>query len=342
MNRKIYILSAVAAMAAFSTSCSDDDSNNNNNNPQTPSVELFTASSTSGKVSITDLSTTDGDVYSVSVSEANEDCDGIFYDPAADEIVLASRTKTRLNIYGGIRNAIANNAPLLTLAGNSSNVDFDSPREIAVSGNKVFVVQDQSATSGKIFVYEKTGTTLARIKTYTVDFKLWGIHVEGNDLWAVVDNTGDIAKFENILSTAEGAIFPTKKITIEGLVRTHGITYSAQDDTMVLTDIGDAAVATDGGVIIIDNFTQKFGNVASGGTMALAMQKRIYGPNSTLGNPVDVAYDHVTNKVYVAEKLNAGGRVLTFTLPNSSVPVDAAPVHARSEAGVTSVYLSRR
>ena len=129
-------------------------------------------------------------------------------------------------------------------------------------------------------------------------------------------------------------------MTIEGLVRTHGITFSAADNRMILTDVGSAASDSDGGIIVINDFSSKIAATTNLGTIAMTNQVRIYGPNSTLGNPVDVAYDSVTDKIYIAERLNSGGKVLTFTLPMSTS--DATPSNSRTEAGVSSVYLIRK
>ncbi|MGV3459549.1 MAG: hypothetical protein ACO1N9_03740 [Flavobacterium sp.] len=342
MKRNVYLLGALAGLAIFTTSCSDDD-NDNNTTPQPQTVELYTSSNNSGKVSVTDVSGLDGEVHSFTVAEVT-DADGIYYDHVSDQIIQASRTQNRLNIFGPVQSAIDNDATTLTFVDNSSNADFSNPREIAVSGNTVYVAQDQSDANGltnKIVAYTRSGNTFTRIKSFTVDFKLWGIHADGNNLWAVVDNTGQIAKFENILSNADGAIFPTKRVTIEGLTRTHGITYAANTDTMILTDIGDALIDSDGGIIVIEDFTTVFGNTASGGTIVIGAQNRIYGTNTSLGNPVDVAYDSVSERIYVAERLNGGGRVLTFARPQSSSQ-NAAPIHSRLEPGVSAVYLSRR
>ncbi|MCR5862724.1 hypothetical protein LRS05_11485 [Flavobacterium sp. J372] len=60
-----------------------------------------------------------------------------------------------------------------------------------------------------------------------------------------------------------------------------------------------------------------------------------------LGNPVDVAYDNVAKRIYVAERLNGGGRVLTFASPSTGT-FDTAPLQNRAEPGVSAVYLSRR
>jgi hypothetical protein len=83
-----------------------------------------------------------------------------------------------------------------------------------------------------------------------------------------------------------------------------------------------------------------FNSTTNGGMITTASQKRIYGPNSLLGNPVDVAYDSVSNSIFIAERLNGGGQVLTFDAPTTNG--DVAPDSARAEAGVSAVYLLRR
>ncbi|WP_353088530.1 hypothetical protein [Flavobacterium sp.] len=99
---------------------------------------------------------------------------------------------------------------------------------------------------------------------------------------------------------------PTKRVTITGLVRTHGITNAASNDRMVLTDVGAVASDIDGGLIFINNFSLVIAATPNGGTIALTNQVRVYGPLSTLGNPVDVAYDAVSKPIYVSERANMG------------------------------------
>lgn len=321
--------------------CSDDD-NNSQNNPSAPASELklITGSNTSGKVSFTNLLETSPAVKSLTVSGV--DSDGTYYDSTNDQLIVASRTNNRLELYTGLKNAIANNTDNLTLQFFSTS-DFNNAREIAVVGDKVIVTQDQSAANGnvnKLVVYQKTATGFQLLNSYTVDFKVWGIHVEGTTLYAVADLTSDIVVFINFFSNSNGAITPSKRVTIEGLVRTHGITVSKLDNRMVLTDVGSAASDTDGGVIVINNFSSVLGSTANLGTIALSSQIRLYGPNSKLGNPVDVAYDNVTKNIYVAERLNAGGQLLVFANPSSNG--DATPISSRAELGVASVFLIRK
>ncbi|GAA4056074.1 hypothetical protein [Flavobacterium chungnamense] len=159
-------------------------------------------------------------------------------------------------------------------------------------------------------------------------------------MYATADLTGDIVVFENFFSNPSGTITPTKRVTIQGLVRTHGIAFSAVDNRMILTDVGSAASDSDGGLIVINNFSSVLAATPNMGTIATSSQIRLYGPNSTLGNPVDVSYDDLTEQVYVAERLNAGGKLLTFNLPTANG--DATPTMSRQEAGISSVYLIRK
>ena len=338
----------LALVVVLSTSCSDDDSSMATPDPipvdQTPTpaqeLKLITTSNTSGKISFTDLLATSPTAKSFTISST--DADGVYYDNSKDQVVLASRTNNRVEAYGSLRNAIIGGATTLDLSFSSSS-DFTNAREIAVSGDKVVVTQDQNAGNGnisKFYVYQRNTSGFTLLNTYTVDIKLWGIHLEGTTMYAIADNTSDLVVYNNFFANATGSISASKRVTIEGLTRTHGITYSPQDDVMVLSDVASAASATDGGLVIINNFTAVLNMTNNLGTIAMNNQIRVYGPNSMLGNPVDVAYDHVTNSIYVAERLNSGGLVLKFAFPSMSG--DATPQMNRAEAGVTAVYLHRR
>ncbi|MBP4139230.1 NHL repeat-containing protein [Flavobacterium geliluteum] len=320
-------------------SCDNDDSQNTP--PAAPEATLVTSSNTSGKITYLDLLSASAMVKSFTITSV--DAEGVFYDSTGDAVIVASRTNNRLEKYTGIKTAITAGTDNLTLALNSVTGDFTNARETAVSGDVVVVTQDQLASNGminKLFVYKITSTGFTLTKTFTTDFKLWGIHMAGNDLYAVADLTGDIVQYKDFMNNASGNITATKRVTIEGLVRSHGITYSSSDDVMILTDVASATSGTDGGLIIIKNFSSVFNATAAAGTIMMTNQVRIYGPNSLLGNPVDVAYDSTTKNIYVAERLNAGGEVLTYSYPTASG--DFAPKNIRLEAGVTSVFLLRK
>ncbi|GGA73502.1 hypothetical protein GCM10008015_12670 [Flavobacterium palustre] len=332
--KNLFFSCAVVAMAFVS--CDNDDAPVSN-----PELTLVTSSNTSGKVTYVNLLEPNAMVKSFTISSL--DAEGVSYNPKTDTLIVASRTNNRLEAYSGVKAAAASGSVSLSLSLNGSNLDFTNARETAVSGDKIIVAQDESASNGlvnKLLVYKKTATGFMLLNSYTVNFKLWGIHMEGNDLYAVVDLTGDIVQFKNIMSNASGAITATKRVTIEGLVRTHGISYSAKDNVMVLTDVGAAASDSDGGLIFIKNFMSVFASTANMGTISTSNQIRIYGPNSQLGNPVDVAYDYATDIAYVAERLNGGGKVLSFA--RATISGDATPLTVRTEAGVTSIFVIRK
>lgn len=328
----------LSVLACSLLSCSDDDTMTQMSDSE---LKLVTSSNTTGMISFTNLLLVNPDPISLTVN--GTDNDGIFYDSTSDELILASRTNNRLELYSGLKNSVAMNSDNLLLSNFSLATEFTNPREIAVVGDKVVVTQDQATINGdtnKLLVYQKTTTGFNLLNEYTLDFKVWGIHFNGNDLYAVADLTSDVVIFNNFFSMASGTVTPSKRVTIEGLTRTHGITYSSEDNVMILTDVASAADATDGGLVIISNFTSVLSSTQNMGTIAMNNQVRLYGSNTTLGNPVDVAYDYVSNRIYVAERANGGGNVLTFTFPTSSGNI--APINSRAELGVAAVYLVRK
>ena len=330
--KKLILTSIVASVLLMS--CSDDNNSSSKNE-----LKLFTTSNTTGSISVTDLTKATPMISSLNIASA--DADGIFYMAQSDEVILASRTNNIIEAYGDLKNVVSAGLPSLSVSQSSAS-DFSNPREIAVVGNKIIVTQDQSPANGntnKLLVYQKSSTGMTLLNDYTVDFKVWGIHIDGNTLYAVADLTSDLVVFNNFFSNTNGMIAPSKRVTIEGLIRTHGITHSSSKNMMILTDIGSATSDTDGGLILIPNFSSKLNATANMGTIAMNDQVRIYGPATMLGNPVDVAYDAVTEKIYVAERLNSGGKLLVFA--KLAANGDFAPISSRAEAGISSVFLYR-
>lgn len=329
-------MAALAFGAIGFVSCSDDDDSGNNGG-NSDELALFTSSNTSGKISYTDLMVASPVARNFSIGST--DADGIYFVDDRDEIIVASRTNNRLEVYGGFSAALTGTGTSLTMTASSNTGDFTNAREISVEGSRVVVVQDQSEANGmvnKLVVYQRTATGFTLEKSFTIPFKLWGIDIEDGNLYAVEDASSRIAVFNNIFAKPNGNLSPDKKVTIEGLTRTHGIHY--EDNILVLTDVGLATSDSDGGIVVIENFSVVLGATSDAGTIGLASQKRIYGPNSTLGNPVDVSFDDDNKKIYIAERLNQGGRVLSFAYPTTAQS-DATPLTARSEPGVTGIYL---
>ena len=227
---------------------------------------------------------------------------------------VASRSTLNLNAYTNVEAQLLGTTTAVT--GVSGAVAFTSPRALATSGNTVVVADNGN---NQLFVYNRTGNGLTLANTFDIDFPLWGIEFVGNSLYVVVDTTGDLAVYDNFLSNStDGNLAASKRITIEGIVRTHGISYDAQDDLLIMTDIGSAMSDSDGGYHLISNARAKIDGVANGGTLAVAgNQVRVAGAATLMGNPIDVTFDTVANVVYVAEIANGGGRILGFPLTAS-------------------------
>jgi hypothetical protein len=295
---------------AFASCSSDDDATQTDPTPD-GRAELYASNNSDGNIKRYDVKDRDN-ITSSTFLTLSLDSEGIYYDAEMDAVTQASRSSLQLNTYANISAATPG---VLIDAVFSSSADLQSPRDLAVSGN-FYVVADNADVNGRFFVYNRTSSGFALRNVITVDFEVWGITFVGNDLYAVVDNTSDLAVFTNFLSnTSTTTLEASKRISIEGIVRTHGIAYDG--GTMILTDIGAATgpgADTDGAIHVITNFQTKFDGVVDGGTMAVAgNQIRIEGSNTFLGNPVAAEFDAETNTIFIAERANGGGRVLAFT-----------------------------
>ncbi len=263
---------------------------------------------------------------------ASEAAEGIYFDKDEDLIVQASRSGLTLDAYKGLT-AITEDVD--ATADFSGAADLESPRELAVSGD-TYVVSDNG--SNKYFVYSKSGDSFMLTATVEVPFPVWGITFKGTDLYGVVDTTGDLAVFNNFVANAkDGVMMPSKRVTIGGIIRTHGLIYNGTDDVMVLTDIGDAANATDdGGFHVIEDFTMKFDALSDGEILPTSMQVRVAGTSTGLGNPIDVAYDSETDAVYISEVGN--GKVLGYT--SIADGGDLTPSYSQDLMAASSIYFS--
>ena len=196
------------------------------------------------------------------------------------------------------------------------------------------VAEDATAANNnqnKLLVYKYDANGIKLLRTHLVDFNVWGIQADVNTLYAVVDNSNELAVFQNFFTRQGGAIVPDQRIRIDDLVRTHGLYYDHDSDIMVLTDIGDAASGTDGGIIWIEAFTAK----STDNVISRSEQVVIKGAATQLGNPVDVALDTKNKFVYVAER--AGNKFLAFETPLTEGM--QAPAKTLAVPGISAVYL---
>jgi hypothetical protein len=327
MNKQLAV--ALLATAVAFTSCNDDDDIDDGRFDRS---ELFATSNTSSAITVYDFAESDEvEVTTLNVTGSNDN-EGLFYDDNDDQLIFTSRTNGTVSIIDNVEDLIDGTTQGVTVTQGDS--DLSSPRDVAINGDFIVVADNDE---NELYVYQKTGSTVSLRNTIDVDFALWQIQFDGDDLFVVVDQTNDIAVFNNFLNNnTDGDLEPTKRITIEGITRTHGLAYNEEDDTMILTDIGSAMVDNDGGFHIIRDFTNKFDNVANGGTLAVAgNQVRVAGSATFLGNPVAATYDAETNTIFIAERANAGGRVLAFDAGASG---NAAPIINNLLPGASTVF----
>jgi hypothetical protein len=337
MKKSIFNLSLTLAITSLTLiSCDNDDDSTTTTETEFESAQLFASNNSDGNVTIYDMNT--GDIKTLTTSSTA--AEGIYYDEDADEIIQASRSSNQLNVYSSISTFLVD---ATISASVSSSSDLESPRDIAVNDNYVVVADNADVdgntetAEGRLFIYTNSNGSLTLRNIVTTDFALWGIEFVGDDLYAVVDTTNELAVYSSFTATntTDAVVSASKRIAIEGIVRTHGLAYD--NGTMILTDVGDAASDSDGAFHIITDFDSKFDAVASGETMVVAdNQVRVSGSSTFLGNPVAAEYDAESETIFIAEAANGGGKVLAFS--NASAGGDIAPSINNTLASASSLY----
>ncbi len=291
---------------------------------------LFASSNTSGDIGVYSL-LENGAAISQTFDSSNEDADGIFYDEANDVLYQLDRTASVVNVYNNVQASIADGSALNLVA--TSTSDFTNGREIAVSNGKLVVANDVT-DANTLVVYDVDGMSITLDKIFNTDINLWGIHANGDQLIAVEDNSNNVAIYEDFFNQDAGDLEASQSVSVTGIVRTHGLTYDAEEDYMILTDIGSAGSAGDGALVTISDWSDKIDD----DTLSTSEQIRVAGGTSFLGNPVDVAYDKANQMVYVAERARDGGRILGFRKPAATGGI--APIYNRLFAGASAVNIA--
>ena len=337
--QSIKFLALAGFVSIFAASCDKDDPT-----PTVTSTTVYTSNNANGDVTYYDV-TDRNNVKATTLVTSSTAADGVYYDASADAVIQASRSGNALEGYLNITGMLT--GELLNI-GITGAAGMDSPRETAVNGNFYVVADnkdvdgDATTPDGRLFIFTKSGSSFSLRNVITTDFKLWGITFIGDDLYAVVDADNELAVFTNFLNNnTDKQMSASKRVVIEGITRTHGITYDASTSTLIMTDIGSATnTQDDGGFHVIKNFMTKFNATANNGTIAVSDQVRVSGAATMMGNPVDVAYDGATGTVFIAEAGNGGGRILAFE--NISGGGNLTPSMNYDLASASAVYLSKK
>ena len=326
------------ALAVFSLSGCNDDDDTFLGIDLDDDGTLFLSSNTTGNVGV--LNIADGDAPMVETfSAAGTDGDGLYYDSDEGNLYQVNRSNNIVVEYNDVRDDLDDPNGVDVEARSTS--DFSNGRGLAFNDDRVVVAQqggDENDNQNRFVVYDISDDDdmIEFSASYPTTIALWGIQFVGDDLYAVVDNSDSVAIFTDFLGNTTGdTLMPSRFIKVDGIVRTHGLEYNAEDDIMILTDIGDAGDDMDGALVVIRNFSN-LGNTAT--SVDSARYTRIGGDATRLGNPVDVAWDQENDQIYVAERATDGGTLLIF---NNDARDNQVPARSVPFAGLSSLYLHR-
>ncbi|MCC6607027.1 MAG: fasciclin domain-containing protein [Anaerolineae bacterium] len=180
------------------------------------------------------------------------------------------------------------------------SADLTAPKGLYIAEEAGLVlVADFGA--GAIVGYDMALTPLFTITDFgDAAGSVWDVyHDAASDTLFATGTDGTLIVYENF-SEMMGAEGPSKTIVPSDAdgnkisVNLHGVWYNAATDELILTDVGDAASAEDGALYVIPSVMTAVGNTP--------VSVMVAGPESMLGNPVDVVFDG--RSAYVAEKSN--------------------------------------
>lgn len=241
---------------------------------------------------------------------------------------------------------------------------FREPKGIATAGltrNQLIVADAAAATTVGDQPSLHLLTTLlglaapqvvADIPESVAGGRTWDVAYDGfvDRLYAAMTN-GTIAVYDNFTTRATVAGLggpapaPSRTITpgqvtggvsAKTSVNLHGISYDRASDSLVVSDVGQAGSDSDGAVLVIANASSASDAATGGGAAIVVPARTLGGARTLLGNPVDILLRD--GNLYVAEKLNGGGRILRFNaILTAAGSGDIAPDLAVTTASLGSV-----
>lgn len=306
LNNFLYLLLILFLFAG----CSEDESISN---PDLPISRLLVSSATTGinSTSLSMFSPADQENLGapINFNMVNPNGSGIIYDNVNNlGFQIGMLTKT-------IRTFSINTDGTLRILNSFRDSTLIDGRGIAYNrtANQLYV---SSSSDSLIHVYtnasSKTGNIISERKL-KLTCQPWGVFYDAGRLLVVADlDVKKLLVLNDIASLTEATV--SAEITIPSATRLHGITYSAQKDILILTDIGAAtgtSFNSDGAIYIFEGV-----NTQLASSRNLTPTRTIKGAATLLGNPADVTFDDREGKdiIYIAE--NANSKILGFKLSN--------------------------
>ena len=190
------------------------------------------------------------------------------------------------------------------------NTGLISPKGLDVASDSgMILVAENNADTPSISIFSTCTTGDASplmTLTFANDARPWDVDYDANTDRAFVALTnGTVAVFDEVksklmagstnIAVEDRLITPANSGTaVAGPTNIHGIDYDSLSGALILSDVGSAAVADDGKIYVLNNTENASGLVNISATIS--------GPNTLLGNPVDIMYSGTD--LYIAEKSN--------------------------------------
>jgi hypothetical protein len=204
-----------------------------------------------------------------------------------------------------------------------------APKGIALAHRAGLIfVADAMSPNVRVFGAAAAGD-VAPVASTSIAANAWDLaYDEISDRLFVALTNGDISVHDDYISGGFGAvsrtITPSDAAGAKISVNIHGIVYDRASDRLVVSDVGSAAAADDGQIFVI--------NAASSADGAVEPARRINGPATGLGNPVDIILSGADLRV--AEKANDTLLVFNdiFGGPSGDVAPNLRVVSAKAES----------
>lgn len=304
--KKTLLALSVSGLIVGLSGCGSDD-DNDNDGPVTGGAPDFTPAT----VFVASNSSTD-----TNVRVRDEDL-GLqnTYTTGANEGLLVNKAGglVQAGDLGSTGNLVTACNAVARMTGDASyeiagaNTTFASPKGIATIASEGLVVVANNGASTLLLMGASASGNVAPVATVALAANAWDlVYDDASDRLFVAQVDGSVAVFDAFAAN-RGVGGANRTFTVvdgdgEASVNLHGIDYDAQGDRLVIGDVGAAGSADDGKLYVIDNASSADGQITAATTFK--------GPNTRLGNPVDLQLDGTDLRV--AEKANGGGAVLVY------------------------------
>ncbi len=194
-----------------------------------------------------------------------------------------------------------------------------NPKGIALAPQAGLVmVANFNATLISVFG-SSAGGDATPVATSALAVKPWDLdYDETRDRLFIALTDGSIGVIDNYVANGfsgnlDRTIIPADSGGTQISVNSHGIVYDAAGNRLIVSDVGDAALADDGAIFVISD--------ASSADGLVSVDRQISGPETMLGNPVDIVLSG--SDLRVAEKSNDA--ILVFRNIFNGASGDVAP-----------------